>query len=103
VPSDLPRTAIGAFKDADTAIAAGDAAKADTAITLVQNAIDAVVIDYAFINAKLTRINQQLGDTTGQDAELRTFLAKLKTLVEAKKYRDANRLLNDMAASLAKK
>ncbi len=101
--SDLPRAATLAMKDADAAIATGDAAKAETAIAAAETAIDGVAIDYAFINAKLMRISDQVGDSTGREEELRTFLAKLKTLVDAKKYRDANALLNDMAARLAKK
>jgi serine/threonine protein kinase len=101
--ADLPRPASSAIDDADAAIAAGDASKAAAAIAEAERAIEAVVIDHAFINAKLARLNRQLEQSKGREEEFRALYTQLKTLVTARKYADANTLLNDMAARLAKK
>jgi len=100
LPGDVPAAATAALEEAEPARAAGDAVKAELCIADAQRAINGVVIDYAFINAKLARINKQLAQSTGREEEFRALYVQLKKLVQDKKFNDANALLNDMAARL---
>jgi len=99
LPGDLPAAATSATHELDAAIPAGQARTAEAAIAAAHKAIDGVVINGPFINAKLVRINRQVA---GREEELRPLLAKLQTHVKNQAFGEANALLNDIASRFAK-
>ncbi len=99
---DAP-AASAALAQAETALAANDLPAADKALGDAEKAIAAIVIDYDFINAKLSRINKRLQQSAGREEEFRALLKQLMELMSNKQFAAANKLLNDISDRLAKK
>jgi len=99
--SDLPAAYTDAVKEVDAALASGDYDRAETELGTARAAIDGIVIDFAFVNRKLNRLNDRITDLPAdQRDEYATLLQALSASVKAGDYPAANRKLDEIAAKL---
>src|SRR4029079_5681339 len=99
--SDLPAAYTDAVKEVDAALASGDYERAETELGTARAAIDAIVIDFAFVNRKRNRLNDRITDLPAdQRDEYATLLQALSASVKAGDYPAANRKLDEIAAKL---
>jgi serine/threonine protein kinase len=98
---DLPGAYGDAMREADVALASNDYDRAEAQLDKARAAIDGVVIDFAFVNRKLTRLNDRItGLPEDKRDEYAALLQSLSASVKAANYEAANRKLNEIAARL---
>jgi hypothetical protein len=98
---DLPAAFATAVAELDGALAASDTARASAALEQVNAAIAGVVIDRAFVDQKLQRLNTRLQKLPADRRdEAAALLREVLALVHAGDHAGANRKLNQIAARL---
>jgi serine/threonine protein kinase len=101
LPGDLPGAYGDAIREADASLASKDYDRAEAQLGKARAAVDGIVIDFAFVNRKLTRLNDRItGLPEDRRDEYAALLQSLNASVKAGNYEAANRKLNEIAARL---
>lgn len=98
---DLPPTAREADQDARNALKSKDFGAAQEALTKLDKAVDGVIVNSAFVQGKMTRINRTYASTkldSQRSSQIQKLLAEFGELATDGRWDRANQKANQMVA-----
>ncbi len=101
LPDDLPPTARELDQDARASLKSKDYSGAQDALLKLDKAVDAVIVNSAFVQGKMTRINRTYASTKldqGKSSQIQKLLSEFGELATDGRWDRANQKANQMVA-----